>query len=219
MKNIYLVLGLLTVMMAFQCTQDKNITGPVLTDISYYNFESGLTDNWVKSSYKDSLGVEDVAAVSSRSAVGDYSLKLEVHLVSGSDNLAKGEAFVDMRRHKPFGWNQVPVDLNQKTVSLWTYVPAKLKGEFPTAPNGLQVFVKDNNYKSWYSEFIKVGTTIPTNSWYKLEIDIDEDEAAYKDADVDLTKVIILGVKIGTADSSSNVSAHSAFYIDAIYWD
>ena len=41
----------------------------------------------------------------------------------------------------------------------------------------------------------------------------------YKDLEFNPEKIIILGIKIGTADIAENVNVKSQFYVDAISWE
>ncbi|MBU1075918.1 MAG: hypothetical protein KKH98_01410 [Spirochaetes bacterium] len=218
LKNSYFYLMIFIFFMA--CTAEKEVLDPIILDSSKYNFESGLADGWIQSTFFDSRSISGVSASGVTSAVGDYSLCAAAHLVSGSDTLSKGEVYVDMRKYKPFGVLNIPLNLNSKTISVWTYVPGALSGP-STAPNGIQVFVKDINYNNWYSSFYKIGTPVATNSWYKIEALLSTAAGNYgfKDEKFDPEKIIIIGVKIGVADSSSNVNVNSQFYIDAISWE
>lgn len=214
---ITLILGAVLI----HCTSEKDIVGPILTDASRFNFESGLTDGWMPSTYFDSKAIKTADATKVKAAVGDYSLKLNVNLISGSDSMSKGEVSVDMRKYKPFGISQVPLDLNTKTITVWTYIPGTLKGDPPTAPNGLQIFLKDSNYFNWYSSFIKVVDTIATNTWYKVQVQVSTTAGSYgfMDENFNPNKIIILGVKIGTAGAATNVNQDDGCYIDSITWE
>ncbi|MDD5066683.1 MAG: hypothetical protein PHF84_06510 [bacterium] len=220
MKNrIFIMIILFTSLMA-GCTSDKEVLAPVVTDQSMFNFESGLADGWTASGYADSLGVTGVSSSAEQAAAGDYSLKLAVTLVAQSATLSKGEAYVDMRKFKPYNVNRVPVALNNKTVTFWAYIPGDLKGEVPSAPNGLQVLLKDSNFKNWYSSFLPMVSTIATNTWYKVEMAVSTAAGSYgfMDDGFDPDKVIIFGVKIGTSGTATNVNVNSSFYIDAVTW-
>lgn len=220
MKNKGILPALLMILATAGCTGDKEILAPVNADTAGYNFESGLTDGWIASTYSDSQAVSALAASAEQAAAGDYSLKMSVQLVAKSANLSKGEAYVDMRRHRPYNTGRVPVSLKNRTVSFWTFVPAELKGELPSAPNGIQVLLKDVNFLNWYSSFIKVADTIATNTWYKIEVPVSTAAGNYgfMDDGFDPENVIIMGVKIGTADAATNVNVVSGMYIDSISW-
>lgn len=220
MNNKAFFPALLLLLAVSGCTSDKEILAPVNADNARYNFESGLPDGWIASSYADSQAVTGIAASSEQAAAGDYSLKMSVQLVAGSANLSKGEAYVDMRKYKPYNTGRVPVSFKNKTVSFWAYIPGELKGELPSAPNGLQVMLKDLNFYNWYSSFIKVADTIATNTWYKVEVPVSTASGSYgfMDDGFDPESVIILGVKIGTAGTATNVNVLSSMYIDSISW-
>lgn len=211
----------LIIILSVSCTQDKEILAPqvVISDGSKYNFESGLTDGWCPSGDSDSKSIKECYAVSTTSAAGNYSLQMSTKLISQSDDYSQGEIYVDMRKYRPFGVSKVPLDLNKKTVSLWLYIPGELSGP-GTAPNGMQFFVRDKDYKNWYSIWKNIGSPVATNTWYKLDVKISTASGDYAlmDSDFDPQNIIIIGVKMATSASSSNVNAENSFYIDAITW-
>ena len=129
---------------------------------------------------------------------------MSVDLVGGHPNKSNGETFVDLRYHPPLleppCCVTAPVNLNGKQICAYVWSPVGSEGN-PSCPNGLQVVVKDGNWKSFYGTWHNIrenqwnyvcttpGTTAPPGG--------------YMDAGFDPTKIVLLGVKVGAGGCST----------------
>jgi len=181
-------------------------------DQSKYGFESGRM-GWVEQTYWDSQAVTAVAQSEKGMAkIGCNSLKLSVDLIGGDDKKSKGEAYVDMRNNPPSGV-VAPVNLEGVPITVWVYVPKEAIGD-PSKPNGVQVFVKDQDWKSEYgtwnnldSQWIQISLT-PSNEIPRW---------GYKDEGFDPSRIIAIGVKIG-AGGGSTATFKGSIYVDGVNW-
>ncbi|MDP2942028.1 MAG: hypothetical protein Q8O36_00725, partial [Candidatus Omnitrophota bacterium] len=170
-----------------------------------YGFETG-TQGWVPSTYQYGQAITAVAQSSDRAVVGTYSLKMTTNLIGGSSTNASGEAYVDMRYNPPSGVI-APVDLQAQTVTAYVYCPTGSRGN-PSAPNGVQIFVKDQNFNSLYGSWIN----IVENTWMQLTMTVNNAGA------FDSTKVIVVGFKIG-AGTGSTATYSGPLYLDVVSFD
>ncbi|MFH0772106.1 MAG: hypothetical protein V1933_05750 [Candidatus Omnitrophota bacterium] len=173
--------------------------------VERYGFENG-TQGWVASDYQFGRAVSNVTQSSDRAVVGAYSLKAMVDLIGGSSTNASGEAYVDMRNNPPLGVI-TPINLQGQTLTAYIYCPVGSRGDV-TAPNGIQILLKDENWKSLYSKWIN----IVENSWIKLTLTINDT------CDFDSTKVIVVGFKIG-AGLGSSARYNGPIYLDTVSFD
>ncbi|MCU0643872.1 MAG: hypothetical protein MUC94_06390, partial [bacterium] len=123
---------------------------PIEPDNTRFNFESG-TVGWQAQIYKDSRGIASVRQSKKRAFLGRYSLELKADLVGGDTAKHKGETYVELSE---------PENLENQRISLHYFLPcpSQAAGDLQH-PNGLQVFVKDINFKSEYGRWINIKTT------------------------------------------------------------
>ena len=170
-----------------------------------YGFETG-TQGWVASDYQYGRAITAVAQSSDRAVVGAYSLKMTADLIGGSPTNANGEAYVDMRNNPPSGV-LVPTNLQGQTVTAYVYCPTGSKGN-PSAPNGIQLFVKDQNWNSLYGAWVN----IVENTWIQLTLPVNNVGS------FDSTNVIVVGFKLGAGAGSSAVYS-GPLYLDVVSFD
>jgi hypothetical protein len=107
-----------------------------------YNFETG-TGGWEASTSSGLKGITTTEWSSRRAIDGEHSVELGVELDTGLSSNRSGEVYVDMLSNPPDGYppSQL-IDLTNKTISAWVYVPAEARGD-PNAPNGIHLFAQD----------------------------------------------------------------------------
>jgi uncharacterized repeat protein (TIGR02543 family) len=195
---------------------DKTVTAHFLADPSKYGFESSDVF-WAAQTSGDSQAVTAVARSDTGFAkIGSYSLKLAVDLVGGDGNKSKGEAYVDMVAHPPRG-TQAPINLEGVRISVWVYIPKEALGD-TDKPNGIQVFVKDNDWRSEYGTWQNI-TSDTVDKWY--EVTLTPSRSAPQDGFMtpgfDPTQIRAVGVKIG-AGTNSTATYQGAIYVDGVNW-
>lgn len=121
----------------------------------------------------------------------------------------KGEAFVYLSGHAPSGMD-APVNLEGVTLRCWIYAPWFSAGDL-NHPNGLQIFVKDENWRSEYDTWVN----IEEGQWNEVTLTPSRQTPhwGFKDAGFDPTHIIMIGVKVG-AGSGSRDQFDGAFYLD-----
>jgi uncharacterized repeat protein (TIGR02543 family) len=190
-------------------------------DLAKYNFET-TAQGWQAQTWQDSQAITAVARDTSKAKNGSASLKCTVNLQGGDETQlpnTKGEAWVDMQNNRPTGVTTVPVDLSNKTVSVWVWVPAEAAGD-PARPNGIQIFFKDANWRNRYSSWHNIGNPpygIETDTWVQITVNTATETWAYDEAGFDMTKVRAVGVKIG-AGGGSTATFNGFIWIDSFDW-
>ncbi len=199
---------LLAVAVVFFILASSTYKAASYEDTSTYGFETG-TMGWVPQPYIDSQGVVDVAQSTDRAKLGRHSLKLSVDLEGGHPNRSKGEAYVT-----------IPVqNLEGRPITVWVYVPREALGD-PQNPNGIQVFVKDND-RSWRSEYGTWWDIIPgrVDSWQQVTLTPGRSAPldGYMAPGFDPTQIRAVGVKVAIGEKSV-AKYRGPIYMDAVDW-
>jgi hypothetical protein len=137
--------------------------------------------DWQPQDYFDSQGITDVKFEAG-------ILNLTAHLIGGDPNLQKGEVWLDLR-YFPVLEGKVPIDMSQRTITVEAEVPPEFSGN-PNKPNGLQVFVKQNDTK-WTPKY---------GDWVNINSSSSKYVATLKPT---LSNIIIIGVKFAIGDNSA----------------
>lgn len=183
------------------------------TDSSKYGFESGVM-GWMHQTLEDSQAVTAVAQSERNVAkLGCYSLKLTVDLGDRQVNKSKGEAYVDIRFFLPAKVT-APLNLEGVQISAWVYVPGAAGS--PDRPNGVQLFVKDQNWRSEYGRWFNLTSA----RWILVTLTplrTTPLRGGYMESGFDPTKIIMVGIKVG-AGAGSETPYLGPIYVDAIDW-
>jgi hypothetical protein len=185
---------------------------PSLPANSVYSFESGSM-GWVAQDYEDSKACVQAEWSDEAAKDGEHSLKCLMDLIGEDSQKSKGEVWVDMSDNPPSG-KTIPTDLTNRTISAWVYAPRGSKGD-RNRPNGFQIFVKDENWKTEYGPWANVVE----GQWVKISLTVSATKPAsgYKDAEFDPSRIMAIGVKMG-AGGGSTAKFDGTIYIDAIDW-
>jgi len=187
---------------------------PLFLDTSRYGFES-LPVPWVRQAYGTGKGTVAVARSADVARLGRYSLKLAMDLARAERNKSEGEAYVDMRSFPPVGV-KAPIDLEGVPVTAWIYVPRGAAGH-RRRPNGVQLFVKDENWKGQYGTWLNLRGR--TERWFQICLtpSARTPNLGYTDMGFDPTKIMVIGVKVG-AGTASTAKYRGPIYMDAVNW-
>ena len=134
-------------------------------------------------------------------------------LVGGDPEKSRGEAWVNWSNSPPSG-AAIPIDLTNRTITAWVYAPQDSIGD-SSKPNGFQVFVKDENWNSEYGTWHNVSE----GQWSQisLTVSISQPEDGHMDPGFDPSRIIALGVKMGSGEGST-ATYEGPVYIDAVDW-
>ena len=187
-------------------------TEQVAEPSSKYSFEEG-TMGWIPQDFDDSRAVVDVHRTDERAKDGRYSLAMDVSLIGGHPNNSKGEVWVDMRDLPPTG-DVAPLDLDSSTLTAWVYAPSGARGE-GSRPNGFQLFVKDDNFRSLYGSW----RNVVAENWVQVFLPVAafEPRDGYMDPGFDPSRIIVVGVKIATG-TDSRARYEGVVFIDQVEW-
>lgn len=174
-------------------------------DPSKYGFESGGM-GWRRQTYTGNQAVKTVAQTTEKAYRGSGSLKLTLSLKGGDANDSKGEAFIELR--------PPATDLQGKTITAWIDAPAGSAGDFHR-PNGVQVFVKDQNFQSLYGTWIN----LVEEDWFEVSLTVNTTQPfeGYIDAGFDPRKIAMIGIKVAIGEGSKETYA-GPIYVDAVNW-
>lgn len=168
-----------------------------------WGFETG-TEYWVPRAGYD-LGCTKVSQSSEYHTEGSYSLEMLMDLQIQNSNKRSGEAFVLY----PCG------DLSGKKIVVDIYCPPG-SGGTPSAYNGLQVFVKDSEYRCEYGKWINISLE---NTWYMIGLTVDgipDGGGGFVQSGFDPTDIIQIGVKM-SLNSYATQDYLGSIYVDNVW--
>jgi hypothetical protein len=172
---------------------------------SRYGFEEGTT-GWVRQVYETDQGVTAVEQ-SADEAKFCHSLEMTVDLEGGHTNKSRGEAYVEIN----------PQNLENKPITVWVYVPREALGD-PEKPNGIQVFVKDKDWRGEYGIWWNITPAI-VDSWQQVTLTPSRSAPpdGYMEPGFDPTQIGAVGVKIAIGEGST-AKYRGPIYVDAVDW-
>jgi hypothetical protein len=185
----------------------------VCPDRSWYSFESGAM-GWEPQT-QDSQAVREVKQSTAQARLGIRSLELLVELDATDAKKSSGEAFVDLRTDPPSNLT-APVNLQGMPISIWVLASEEAAGD-RKAPNGVQVFVSDRNFNNEYGPWVNLTTE--TGRWIPVTLTPSRDEppSGKMQPGFDPTQVVLVGIKIGAADGSTDTYT-GPLWIDDVCW-
>ncbi len=172
-----------------------------------FDFETG-TEGWVSSTSPGESGIHAVTTTT-QAYSNQHSLALSTHLDYANTNLRAGVVSV-----------MCPDNMNGQSVEAWVRPATGMTGD-PSRPNGIQLFAKDQNYKSQMSVWKNIGTEIPENQWTKLVLiptATTNQTIGDSDAGFDPERILLIGVKLGVGGYSA-VSVLSTCSVDFVTAD
>jgi hypothetical protein len=128
-------------------------------------------------------------------------LVVTAQLQAQHPNFSQGEAFAKY---------ETVWDLTGRTVNCIVNVNDPAGFGPANSPNGAQIFLKDANFKSYYGSWHNL--TSPSVS-IALPPFAQASADAYIDPGFDVTKIVIVGVKIGTGSQADANYAYSGTFI------
>jgi hypothetical protein len=175
---------------------------------------------WYHQTWNTDQAVTAVAQSADRAKFCQHSLKLTVDLVGQDANKSKGEALVDVQFFDRVKGEKVPLNLDDKTITIWVYALGGATGE-RKSPNGVQVFVKDRNHNSQYGAWLDIPIE---NDWFTVKLTPSKTPSegvstfiTKPGTEFDPTQIMIVGFKIG-AGGESNATYNQPIYIDGVNW-
>jgi hypothetical protein len=219
-----LVLGLMAAV-AYGTMATLKIASPAdwkykgITYVSWTKDEYPVTTSWLAQTYPDSQAIKAVSITTECAHSGVGGLQMEVDLVGGHPNKSNGEVFVDLRYRPPLleppCCLAVPVDLDKVRVCAHVWCPIGSAGT-PSMPNGLQVFVKDEVWRSFYGDW----QNIHEGEWNQVCVTpgTAAPPGGYMEPGFDPTSIVLLGVKVG-AGGGSTATFSGTMCLDDVGWN
>jgi hypothetical protein len=189
-----------------------------ITYVSWTRGEYPFTTKWKSQIYTDSQAIKAVAITTNRPYSGTGSLEMTVDLAGGHPNKSNGEVFVDLRYHPPLcsppDCVTAPINSEGVTITAEVFAPAGSRGD-PSRPNGFQLFVKDDAWRSFYGSW----QNVQENQWNQVTVipARSAPPSGYMDPGFDPTRVILVGLKIG-AGSGSTATFSGTMSLDDVDW-
>lgn len=201
----------------------QNKSATIQEQTSAYGFETG-TEGWLFQTWEDTKGISRIEQTEAYSKSGHFSLHLSCDIDGISPTNSKGEAFVDLRTSPPAGV-EAPVNLKDKKITCWIFVPSNKAVGDPHRPNGITLFVKSiknegmqneqwaAQYGTWYN------LTGRTGSWFEINLkpSIETPRLGFTQDGFDPTSIVVVGVKIA-AGTGSSASFKGSIFIDELDW-
>ena len=177
-----------------------------------YDFETRVM-GWIPQNYKDSIACVGVSQSQEHAKEGQYSLKMSMALRGGDSEKSKGEAWVDMQHNPPIDVT-APVNLKSQTITAWVYAPQGAEGE-KSIPNGFQLFVKDDKWRSLYGSW----KNVIEDRWFQVTLTVENKKPPGGEIDngFDPSRIVAVGIKMGTGDHSK-AQYDGPVYVDAVHW-
>jgi len=152
--------------------------------------------DWQTQDYQDSRGITSVKIDKTGK---ENRLVLDAHLIGEDQQYSKGEVFIDLR-YTPGLEGSTPFDLRKTKIAVQVDVPAGFAGT-ERRPNGIQVFVKDDEWKSQYGAWLNVTR----GSKYEAILSPSKKQISmgYTDPKFNPEKVRVIGVKFAIGDGSA----------------
>ena len=168
-----------------------------------FNFEDDDTQGWRASNKpEEGLAIAGLDVSATQYYSGSKSLKVSVDLDPRIQDRKKGVAHV-----------MLPGDMSGKSFQVWLYFVNESAVGDESAPNSLQLFVKDQNWTMQLSPWANIGTDVPVGRWTRLDL-APQSKSSREDGDVlDPARIMMLGIQISGNDSSTT-PFNGFFYID-----
>jgi len=223
-KSIWILASILTLAIDL-FAENKAGDGLVFKGISYVSWTRGeypVSTSWKPQTYFDSQAIPSANVTTNKAHSGRGALELIVDSLNWFDPHRKsGETFVDMRYHPPQcdlpNCVAIPVNLCGVTISAWVYCDSGSSGN-PTRPNGLQIFVKDKEWKSFYGTWHNIEL-VQEGKWRQVTItpSMTAPPGGYMEPGFDCSNIIAIGLKIG-AGGGSTTTFSGKCWLDDIAW-
>jgi hypothetical protein len=138
---------------------------------------------------------------------------MHVNLLGGNKNKSSGEVWVNWQDDPPTG-ERIPADMTDRTITVWAYAPKGSLGD-KNKPNGFQVVVKDENWKSQYGTW----RNIREDEWFEISLTVNKSKPreGMVDEGFNPKRIIAMGVKIGAGRGSTSTFEGNV-HIDTVRW-
>jgi len=195
--------------------------GPSFRGVTYVSWTRGdypFTASWKPQTYVNSQAIASASVMTRKPYAGIGSLELRVDLVGGHPNKSNGEVFVDLRYHPPLcdppACVTAPVNFEGVAITAKVFAPGGSRGD-PQRPNGFQLFVKDENWRSFYGDW----QNIDEGTWMTVTVTPQRISPPYghMDPGFDPARVVLLGLKIG-AGAGSTAAFSGTVWLDHVDW-
>jgi mannan endo-1,4-beta-mannosidase len=176
---------------------------PHLNQLAIFDFETNTTEGWENSAKPGERGIYAVYPTTTEAYHGQYSLAMGVHLDYSNPDLRQGMAFV-----------MFPGNMEGHTITAWVKCPGGARGD-QNHPNGIQLFVKDQEFRSQFGSWRNIGESIPVGQWTQIQLAPSRTNppGGYTDPGFDPARIMIVGIKLG-AGTDSQVPFEGTCYFD-----
>jgi len=189
-----------------------------ITYVSWTRGDYPWTTSWKAQTYTDSQAITAVSITTDCAHSGVGGLEMTVDLVGGHPNKSNGEVFVDLRYHPPLleppCCLTAPVDFDGVQICAYVWCPQGSRGDL-SRPNGLQVFVKDEEWRSFYGSW----HNIEERQWNHVCVtpSTTAPPGGYMSPGFTPTQTVLLGVKVG-AGGGSTATFSGTMCLDDVGW-
>lgn len=193
-------------------TESESIIADAPTPRTGFDFEEG-SKGWRCQDLEQIKGCSSVASTADQHRSGNQSLEIILSINGADPTGNRGEALAPIANVDALG-KEVPLNLSGRTISAWIYSPQGSAGPSDN-PNGLQLFVKDSQFRSLYGPWFKVveGGWVPV----RIKVSTIAEDTGHVNDGFDPTHLVVFGVKFAAGGNSPAIYKGS-IYVDDIDW-
>ena len=148
---------------------------------------------------------------------GNHSLVANVKLIGGDANLDEGEVLVNMVQ-TPLEGITAPVNMENVEIHMWVLIPENVIKEDKVG--GVQLFVKDVQWKSLYGNYVDLGPSAKIGFWFPLTLSPGRGtppRGGYRDPEFNPREVMAIGLRVDSCGEEGCVLEGNIF-IDSVSW-
>lgn len=179
-------------------------------EVIHFDFEDDQA-GWHVETKHNSKGVMGVTTSIKKKKRGSQSMLITLDLNGMDPVRSSGEVIVDVRRNSGSGQLR-GVNMDGGVIEMMVFAPRDAMGDI-RKPNGLQIFVKDEEWRSEYGPWVP----IQSGRWMRLRLEPSSLSPKGGDAALgfDPKRVALIGIRVATPPDSKSIY-QGPIYIDEI---
>ncbi|MFN3698965.1 MAG: hypothetical protein ACK4SU_02055 [Dictyoglomus sp.] len=197
--TILLLALLFLIFSGVACTKPETPAPQPEEDTAIFNFEEN-TQGWNKAADDDGKAVVGVSHDTTKAYKGTGSLKVDVHLIKGTQEKAGVEVYFSD-----------PIDMTGKVLKMYMFIAPEIKG----TNNGIQIFVKDSDWSYAAGQWISVSDT-NVGKWVELTLDFNNPNWSWSgggsNGTIEINQIKAIGVKIQMGGQTPAGEALEGYY-------
>jgi len=171
---------------------------------------------WIPQSYVNNWAILAAFHSGQYYNTGSSSLALNLKLIGGDRYLDQGEVYVNMLQTPPEGI-VAPLDLEGVQIVMWVKIPKNVVRS--DRVGGMQLFLKDEEWRSLYGQYIELDPRSRIGEWINLTLVPGKEDLrlVYMSPGFNAKKVIAIGLRIDACGTVGCIYEGNIF-IDSVSW-